>query len=220
MFDGKDFFTIYDYVDAYHNFSDPEWDGEPLEPEETEGTMAGEPPIVYPPLNPPVDGEPPTGRQKIKIKLSDGKEREIQHMIATSFWSADGKPISAEEFMQNLFGTLPEFFKNEEELRTIWGNPITRKQFLEKLEEAGFGKDELAVLQKLVNGENSDLYDVLEYVFNSKYKLISREQRVANSQHNIFALLNTNEKEFLEFVLLKYIECGVEELNRKNFPTC
>jgi type I restriction enzyme R subunit len=217
LFDGKDFFTIYDYVDAYHNFSDPEWDGEPLEPEETDGTVTGEPPVVYPPLNPSVDGEPPR-KQKIRIKLSDGKEREIQHMIATSFWSADGKPISSEEFMQNLFGTLPEFFKDEEELRTIWSNPITRKQFLEKLEEAGFGKDELATLQKLVNGEKSDLYDVLGYVFNSNYKLISREQRVAYAQQNIFALLNLNEKEFLEFVLSKYIESGVEELDQEKLP--
>ena len=30
LFDGKDFFTIYDFVDAYHHFSDPEWDGDAL----------------------------------------------------------------------------------------------------------------------------------------------------------------------------------------------
>ena len=34
-------------------------------------------------------------------------------MIQTSFWSADGKPISAEEFLQRIYGKLPEFFKNE-----------------------------------------------------------------------------------------------------------
>ncbi len=33
LFEGKDYFTIYDFVDAYKHFSDPEWDGEPLEPE-------------------------------------------------------------------------------------------------------------------------------------------------------------------------------------------
>ena len=32
-FDGKDFFTIYDFVRAYEHFNDPEWDGEPLPPE-------------------------------------------------------------------------------------------------------------------------------------------------------------------------------------------
>ena len=36
LFDGKEFFTIYDFVDAYKHFSDPEWDGEPVG-ETTEG---------------------------------------------------------------------------------------------------------------------------------------------------------------------------------------
>jgi type I restriction enzyme R subunit len=66
-------------------------------------------------------------RQKIKVKLKDGKEREIQSMISTSFWSADGRPISAEEFLNNLFGELPNLFKSEDELRTLWSNPLTRR---------------------------------------------------------------------------------------------
>src|SRR5208283_3810330 len=36
LFDGKEYFTIYDFVDAYHHFADPEWDGEPIEPEPKE----------------------------------------------------------------------------------------------------------------------------------------------------------------------------------------
>ena len=35
LFDGKEYFTIYGFVDAYHHFADPEWDGEPIEPPET-----------------------------------------------------------------------------------------------------------------------------------------------------------------------------------------
>ena len=33
LYDGKDYFTIYDFVKAHHHFNDPEWDGQPLEPE-------------------------------------------------------------------------------------------------------------------------------------------------------------------------------------------
>ena len=33
LYDGKDYFTIYDFVKAHHPFNDPEWDGQPLEPE-------------------------------------------------------------------------------------------------------------------------------------------------------------------------------------------
>ena len=146
------------------------------------------------------------------------KEREIQHMIATSFWSADGRPISAEEFLHSLFGALPDFFKSEEELRTIWSNPITRKTLLEKLDEAGFGKEELNILKKLIDAEKSDLFDVLEYVFNSDIKPITREERVAEAKATIFALLNSKQKEFIEFVLSKYIETGVEELDQEKLP--
>jgi type I restriction enzyme, R subunit len=239
LFDGKEFFTIYDFVDAYHHFADPEWDGEPIEPEvckkcnqepcvcekpsPTPCNVCGQTPCICekePPKPCPVCGERPcVCKKKIKIKLRDGKEREIQHMMSTSFWSADGKPISVEEFLANLFGSLPDFFKSEEELRTIWSNPATRKTLLWQLDEAGFGKDELTTLQKLIDAEKSDLFDVLEYVFDSDIKPMTREARVAASHATIFALLNEKQREFIDFVLSKYVETGVEELDQDKLPT-
>jgi type I restriction enzyme, R subunit len=238
LFDGKEFFTIYDFVDAYQHFADPEWDGEPIEDDPC--TKCGQNPCVciIEPRPPCPDcgqkpciciKEPPPPcikcgqspckcKKRVKVKLKDGKEREIQHMIATSFWSADGKPISVEEFLHNLFGELPNFFKSEDELRTIWSNPVTRKTLLEKLDEAGFGKDELNTLKKLIDAEKSDLFDVLEYVFNSDIKPITREARVAAAEATIFAFLNDKQKEFIEFVLSKYIETGVEELDQEKLP--
>ena len=218
LFDGKEYFTIYDFVNAYQHFADPEWDGEPIEPEE--------PSSPKPPLKPVEPKEPKDNdgeeknerRKKIKVKLRDGKDREIQHMMSTSFWGSDGKPISAEEFLNNLFGALPEFFKNEGELRKIWSNPITRKTLLQKLDDAGYGKDQLIALQKLVDAEKSDLFDVLEYVFNSENKIMTREERVLATQATIFALLNDKQKEFIDFVLSKYIESGFEELDQEKLP--
>jgi len=217
LFDGKEFFTIYDFVDAYKHFSDPEWDGEPLEPETKE-------PHGYPvdDTNPPtiitdINGEH-SPRKKVKVKLRNGKEREIQHMVSTSFWSADGKPISADEFLSNLFGELPKLFKDEEELRKIWSNPLTRKTLLENLDAAGFPKDDLLTLQKLVDMEKSDLYDVLEYVFNGDYIAMTREARAKAAEATIFALLNDKQREFIAFVLSKYIETGVDELDQEKLP--
>ena len=212
LFDGKEFFTIFDFFNSSVHFNDPEWDGEP---EPTEPHPQRTPPtggIIKDPPGP--DYEP---KKKIKIKLRDGKEREIQHMIQTSFWSADGKPISAEEFLQNMYGKLPEFFKDENELRKIWSDPITRKTLLEKLEEAGYGMNELKNLQQLINAENSDIFDVLEYI-SFAIKPISRETRVAKAQTSIFESLDNNQKEFLEFVLSKYIEEGIEELSQDKLP--
>ena len=113
--------------------------------------------------------------------------------------------------MQDLYGALPAFFTSEEELRKLWSDPITRKALLEKLAEVGYGKGELASLQALIDAEKSDLFDVLEYV-SFAIPPITRELRVARAQPGIFARLDDRQKEFLEFVLSKYIETGVEEL--------
>ena len=211
LFDGKEYFTIYDFVDAHHHFADPEWDGDPEEPVETPA------PIDRPPRK---TKEPPEGYEpkvKLKIKLRDGKERQIEHMSSTLYYSADGRPISAQQFVENLYGVLPAFFQSEEELRKIWSNPVTRKTLLEELEKAGFGKEELSIAQSLINAENSDLLDVLEYI-SFLQPPISRELRVAKSQSKIFAALTNEQKQFVEFVLSKYIETGVEELDQEKLP--
>lgn len=70
----------------------------------------------------------------MKVKLANGKELTIQHMIRTTFWHPDGTPMSAAEFLKIPFGELPEFFKDESELRALWSSPVTRKMLL-----IGFG---------------------------------------------------------------------------------
>lgn len=117
LYDGKDYFTIYDSVKANYHFNDPEWDGEP---EDNTPQVEGEGvPVTEPgPPDVPREQQPPKGRPK--VKLGDGKERPIQHMVATTFWHPNRAPMSAQEFMEMLFGKLPEFFKSEAELRALW----------------------------------------------------------------------------------------------------
>ncbi len=212
LFDGKDYFTIYDFVKAYLNFNDPEWDGEPLDPEPRVPSN----PKPYPPVSDPPDGtgeDDEPARRMIKVKLADGKVRELQHMVSTSFWSPDGKPISAEEFLQSMFGTLPELFKSENELRTIWSKPDTRKKLLEELKEKGFAKEQLEEFQKVLHAENSDLYDVLAYVaFHST--ILERSARAENAKVN-FSSYDAKQQEFLNFVLRQYVTSGVYELDEE-----
>ncbi|OGM11933.1 restriction endonuclease subunit R [Candidatus Woesebacteria bacterium RBG_16_34_12] len=212
LFEGKEYFTIYDFVDAYKHFSDPEWDGEPIDE-----TIDEEPRESKEPRGPKPPPLPPEPKKVLKIKLRDGKEREIQHMIATSFWSADGKPISVEQFLENLYGVLPEFFSSEEELRKIWSDPKTRKALLEKLDEQGYGREELDNLQKLVNAEDSDLFDALSYL---AYAIapVTREKRVEKAKGNIYKDLSSKQKEFVDFVLTKYVDNGYEELEEEKLP--
>jgi type I restriction enzyme R subunit len=221
LFDDKNFFTIYDFVNASERFKDPEWDGEPIEPVITDpkppkgGGDGDEPGGVEDPLVPYPKPEP---KVKIKIKLKDGKEHLIEHEVNTTFIGPNGKPMSVQEFLDCLYGRLPDLFNSEKELRKIWSNPLTRKVLLEKLDECGFGEDELKTLQKVIDAEKCDLFDVLEFIAYSA-KPLTRESRVVSAQKNIFALLNNNQKEFIEFVLNKYIETGVEELDQEKLPS-
>jgi type I restriction enzyme R subunit len=212
LYDGKDYFTIYDFVKAHYHFSDPEWDGEPMEPEPKETRPKA------PELPEQTDVQEPQEeyrkRKKIKVKLADGKERTIQHMTATSFWHPDGTPMSAAQFMEALFGKLPEFFKDEDELRALWSTPDTRRKLLEGLAEKGFGKDQLAEMQKIIDAEKSDLFDVLAHV---AYALapLTREERAARAKAIIGTHFNSKQQVFLDFVLSHYVSVGVEELDQE-----
>ncbi|MDE0472245.1 MAG: DEAD/DEAH box helicase family protein [Ekhidna sp.] len=211
LFEGKYYFTIIDFVNAYFMFNDAEWDGEPIEPESVEPFV---PPIRPPEPNPPNNGDQEVEQKpKILIRLSDGKVREIQSMSSTYFY-ADGNPISAEEFLKRLFNVLklPEILESEERLRHLWANPMTRRELLEKLEAAGCHKNDLERLQEIINAQDSDLFDVLEYIAYAKTP-ISRVARVETNKDNILNLLNQSQKEFVEYVLRNYIEVGVDELD-------
>jgi len=233
LFDGKDYFTIYDFVKAHHHFSDPEWDGEPIEPDHCKkcGCYPCEC-VKLPPQPCKVCGElpcvcmkePPAPCwkcglspcvciKKTKVKLADGKERTIQHMMVTSFWHPDGTPMSAQQFMEALFGKLPEFFRDEAELRALWSRPDTRRKLLERLAEKGFGKDQLTEMQKVIDAEKSDLFDVLAHV---AYALapLSREERASKARVIITQHFTSKQQVFLDFVLAHYVAVGVEELDQ------
>jgi len=211
LYDGKDYFTIYDFVRAHQHFSDPEWDGEPLEPEVKEPRPA--PPPSDPPEEPEGDPETKSKPAKIKVKLADGKARTIQHMMVTSFWHADGTPMSAQQFMEMLFGKLPEFFKDEDELRAIWSVPDTRAKLLQGLAEKGFGPDQMAEMQRIIDADKSDLFDVLAHVAYAA-PTMTREERSAMAQPVIGAHFDTKQQVFLDFVLSHYVREGVGELDQ------
>jgi type I restriction enzyme R subunit len=222
LYDGKDYFTIHDFVKAYLHFSDPEWDGEPLEPEPPAPPRPRQPCKVCgqdecrcdrPPADPP---EPRP--VKITVKLADGKVRQLQSMVATTFWGGDGTPMSAAQFLESLFGTLPEFFKDEDELRELWSDPETRRKLLRGLADKGFGRDALSEMQKAIDAENSDLFDVLAYVAYTRAP-IPRSERAEFAKATIKATrIDYKQRAFLDFVLGHYVDEGVDELDLDKLP--
>jgi type I restriction enzyme R subunit len=260
MFDGKSFFTVYDFVKAHHNFADPEWDGEPLtpddpvtdpcdicdnnpcncvckecgfnpcgctdEPTEVMCATCNQTPcqcidVPNEPCNDcgnePCSCEPvdvPDKPEKIFITLSDGKVRQIQHMKSVLFMGPNGDMLTAHQFIEQLFGELPRFFGNEDELRSIWSEPSTREKLLIELFEAGYDDDKLDSMKEIIDAKDSDVYDLLAYVAYAR-ETHTRTERVANAKQSIVKEYTYKQVEFIDFILEKYVDEGVQELSAK-----
>lgn len=212
-YDGKDHFTIWDFVRAHENFEDPEWDGEPLEP--------------VPPLSKPAviehghgsgiedeggeyDPEQPT--QKLVIKLADGKARSIQFIATTTYWGPDGKPMSAQQFLERLFGDLGGLVVDEDALRAEWKDPDRREKFIAVLADRGYDTDKLEDMRRLIDAPNSDLFDVLAYIrFTIPAK--TRAERAAAAASAEIASSDEEMSDFLRGILQAYAAHGENELS-------
>ncbi|WP_417605584.1 EcoAI/FtnUII family type I restriction enzme subunit R [Primorskyibacter flagellatus] len=215
-YEGKDFFTIWDFVKAHENFNDPEWDGEPLDPEPPSGTRTV---TSEPPAGP--EGEPPEGgdnpeppKDKIIVKLSDGSIRRIKYIASTTYWSPEGKPISAQEFLERLFGDLTGIVTDEDQLRAVWSDPDNRERFLEQLSDRGYDRDRLDDIRRLVDAPDSDLFDVLSYVlFTNSPK--TRHDRADSVRNGSLVEADVDMKELLLAILGAYETRGESELATK-----
>lgn len=222
LYEGKNYFTIYDFVKAYEKFNDKNWDGEPVclkcgnnpctceskthshykKNEDTNSSMVEEPEFEY--------------KKPLEIRLSDGSRRNIQHIKTDMFWGADGKPVSTEEFIKSLFGKLPEFFKDSSDLHKQWSHPDTRKALLDKLEEVGFGKDNLIKLRTLINADDSDLLDVLEFIEYNKIPIARKER--AEKAEAFKKTLNEKQSAFVDYIVQLYVLSGIDELDTSKLP--
>jgi type I restriction enzyme R subunit len=209
LFEDKEYFTIYDFVKAHHLFSDPEWDGDPVTPDEP----------VEPKTTRTPDPEKPTVErpQKIRIELAAGKVREFNFTMTTTFWGPNGEQLTVEQFLKNLFGELPSFYKNEADLRRIWSDPLTRSELLTKLGEHGFSMVDLSKIQELISATESDLYDVLAYLSFAAPKK-TREKRAAGARKKVALQFSDRTRDFIDFVLDHYVTEGVEELDPSKLP--
>lgn len=207
-FDGKDFFTIYDFVKAYEHFQDPAWDGEPEEVvDEPRGTATVESSRrEYRGFEPPP--EPPV--ERVVVKLADGKDRKIRYIAETTYWF-NGRQITATEFMEQLFGDLGTMVTDADELREIWTDPDRRTAFIRRLEEMGYDRDRMDDMRRLIDAPKSDIFDVLAYV---RFTLdpLSRAQRVQGAKATGLSGYETEMREFLSYILQAYELQGIDEL--------
>ncbi|MBR3800008.1 MAG: DEAD/DEAH box helicase family protein [Bacteroidales bacterium] len=233
LYDGKYYFTIYDFVKAYEKFQDPTWDGEPVCPycgnnpctceeipyeliEDSENNAAHETPKQYE-KNLQKEEESEVERpERLEIRLSDGRARKIRYIKSDMFWGADGKPVSAEDFLNAMFGQMPEFYTSIEDLREKWSSPKTREELLDKMSEAGYDKDTLSRIRTLIDADDSDLLDVLEYI-SFDIEPIQRKERVERTKPYV-STLSAQQQDFINYVISLYIQEGIEELGTSKLP--
>ena len=134
--------------------------------------------------------------------------------MMTTFWHPDGTPMSAQQFLETIFGNLPEFFQNEAELRSLWSAPDTRSKLLEGLADKGFGSDQMSEMQRMIDAEKSDLFDVLAHVAFALTPL-TREERATRAKLEILTHFDSKQQAFLGFVLAQYVKEGVGELSQE-----
>ncbi|UDF03272.1 type I restriction-modification enzyme R subunit C-terminal domain-containing protein [Asticcacaulis sp. AND118] len=215
-FEDKAFFTIWDFVKAHENFRDPEWDGEPLEPvaPEPRGPRGPAEPGPDEPLGGGDDGEDIGAAEKIIIRLADGKDRHIRYISTTTYWGPDGRPMTAAEFLQRLFGDLSGMIPDEDALRAAWSNPDRREQFLEQLSDRGYDHDKLDDMRRLIDAKDSDLFDVLAYILFTNPP-VTRHQRAKTTETLGLGAVDGELKDLLVSILRAYETNGEGELGAK-----
>lgn len=227
LFEGKDFFTIIDFSEeATDHFYDEDWDGLPDGETEEGGTQTGGntgggggentgggEDRPRPPLPPrPV---------KIVIELSNGRKLKVLDIETRYIDNETGKPLTTLQFLEKLIGFIPDLYHSEEELRQLWSKPETREELLIKLAESGIDEEQLDILKKIFEAENSDIFDVLLHI-SYECSLITRTQRAShvkadNAFFEVFS--NLKARDFLRFILERYETDGIKELKRERLSS-
>ena len=213
VFDGKDFFTIIDFVGATNLFYDEGWDGvaEPIDdiklpkvPKDKDENFAN--------TDDTATEDEKQRKEKVTIDIKGTKLKIIN--IETTYVGEDGKPLKTNEYLELLIGILGDFYDNEEGLREIWSNPKNRKELLGKLKEMNIDESQLNDLKQIFEANDSDIYDVLAHLsFNLNIK--TRAERVLHVENSEFVekYHTQKAKQFIEFILERYKKDGVKELD-------
>lgn len=206
VYEGKDFFTILDFVGATKLFYDPKWDGEKIEElkEQDEKEKITKEHIKQ-------TKEESKEKKSVTIHLKGTKLKVLD--ITTTYVGAQGKPLSTKEFLEFLIGKFGEYYDDEAKLREIWSDQKNRERFLKALANDGVDEDALKDLREIFQ-KDCDIYDVLAHLsFNAEIK--TRQERVLQVEKSEFLKRFQKEKaiKFIEFLLNRYQEYGIKDFD-------
>ena len=233
LFEGKYYFTLYDFVGAHRNFNDPDWDGDSHCPicgndpctcrRNAKGCGSGEgndDSIPEAHEGCPICGNDPCtcqgGRpkRKVVVSLSSTRSLELETQWTEKFQMGD-ELVSIDELITQLFGRLPQFFSSEQDLREQWARPDTRQALLNQLEREGFAEEKLEMVRHVLCMEECDLFDVLAFL---AYKTtpMERKRRVELVRQDYLNTLTKKQQRFYDLIADHYVRQGFTELAMEN----
>lgn len=218
IFDGKDFFTIYDFKGATNDFIDEIWDGNPenieeisdLKPKKEKKEKNFE-------IFENISEIPEEPKEKLIVELGAGREVKIIDIETRYLDPATNKHLSTAEFLAKITGEIPKLYENEHIFRATWAVPESREIILKKLSEMWLGKEQFEDLKKIFEAEKSDIFDILLHISYGK-NMKNKDERAKNAKNFIKNFDNDLAREFVDFLLNLYAKNGILDFWTKWLP--
>lgn len=192
---GKLFFNILDYTgSAVTMFADPDFDGEPLPPDEPGGSGGGDPPGVR--------------EERNKYYVDSGIVQVVAHVVYEL--DANGNQLRVIQYTDYTKEQVRSLYPSAEELLADWSKPDKRTQIIESLRDRGIEFDELA---KVAGKPEADPFDLMCHLAYGA-PLRSRSERAQNlrkRQAEFFDQYGATARMILEELLAKYEEVGASQ---------
>jgi type I restriction enzyme, R subunit len=202
---GKTYFTIMDFRNATRLFYDPQFDGEPVQSEEFDGTG----PIDFPKLQPgddALDDEQAT-EGRIKYVVDDVPVQIIAERV--QYYDKGGKLVTKSfaefsgENVRKLYGSLDAFLQK-------WDSAVQKHLILIELMENGVMLDELEAQV----GEGYDPFDLICLVAFDRPPLTRAERARKVQKQDVFMEYGAAARQVLAGLLQKYADEGSEVLEQ------
>ena len=189
----KLFFTIMDFRNATRLFSDPNWDGDPIQDPNWPPDPDLDPPIIDPPG--------PEPRQKFYVK-------DVEVTVQSeriSYLDQNGNLIteSIRDFSRK---TVRSEFASLDAFLTTWSNADRKQAVIDELAAKGVFFERL---EEQV-GKEYDAFDLLCHVAFDQPPLTRKERANKVKKRNIFGEYGEKARAVLDALLLKYADSGIK----------
>jgi type I restriction enzyme, R subunit len=215
-------FDIIDYSGASALFSDPEFDGPPeqvvREEIDDEGSVV-EDVVVEEPEPPFEPGQQPASEAEIDPEdLPEPRAKfyvdDVEVIVtAEAVYELDSQTnrLRLVEYRDLVTQTVRSLFPSANDLRAKWASRVGRRDVLDALAAHGIDADELAERTGLLSADPIDV--LVHLAWNQPLATrVDRARRVRKEHADFFEAYQPAAREVLEFLLDKYAEYGISEL--------